>query len=387
MNYWPAEPANLGECHTPFFDLIQSQLPGWRTATATATEFKTADGNFSKRGFAIRTSHNIFGGLGWKWDKTANAWYCQHLWEHYAFGGDKNYLRSVAYPILKETCEFWQDHLKSLPDGRLVVPNGWSPEHGPDEDGVTYNQEIVWDLFNNFVQASDALGKDLPYRMKIAALRDQLVAPAVGSWGQLKEWMTDRDDPKDHHRHTSHLFAVYPGAQISVVKTPALALAAKVSLDARGIDAGSDVREWSFAWRTALYARLGDGESAHRMLQQLFSARNTCPNLFGLHPPMQMDGNFGITAGICEMLVQSQAGEIQLLPALPKAWPAGKISGLCARGGFTVDFAWRDGKLTEAVIHNSAGGACKVRCGDKVATLKIPAGQSILLNSELQRGK
>jgi len=387
MNYWPAEPANLGECHTPFFDLIQSQLPGWRTATAAAKEFKTADGNFSKRGFAIRTSHNIFGGLGWKWDKTANAWYCQHLWEHYAFGGDKNYLRSVAYPIMKETCEFWQDHLKSLPDGRLVVPNGWSPEHGPDEDGVTYNQEIVWDLFNNFVQASDALGADKNFRDQVAALRDKLVAPAVGSWGQLKEWMTDRDDPKDHHRHTSHLFAVHPGTQISVVKTPALAQAAKVSLDARGIDAGSDVREWSFAWRTALYARLGDGESAHRMLQQLFSARNTCPNLFGLHPPMQMDGNFGITAGICELLVQSQAGEIQLLPALPKVWPDGKISGLRARGGFTVNLAWRDGKLTEAVIHSSAGGACKVRCGDKVATLEIPAGESVRLNSELQRGK
>ncbi len=155
MNYWPAEVANLAECHQPFFDLIQSQLPAWRAATAAAPEFRTADGGMTKRGFAIRTSHNIFGGLGWKWDKTANAWYCQHLWEHYAFGGDTNYLRRVAYPILKETCEFWEDHLKTLPDGRLVVPNGWSPEHGPDEDGVSYNQEIVWDLFNNFVQASD----------------------------------------------------------------------------------------------------------------------------------------------------------------------------------------------------------------------------------------
>ena len=384
MNYWPAEPANLGECHTPLFDLIQSQLPDWRKATAASKDFKTAAGNFSKRGFAIRTSHNIFGGLGWKWDKTANAWYCQHLWEHYSFGLDRDYLRRSAYPIMKETCEFWQDHLKSLPDGRLVVPNGWSPEHGPDEDGVTYSQEIVWDLFNNYVAASDALGVDKNYRDQIAALRDRLVAPAVGSWGQLKEWMTDRDDPKDHHRHTSHLFGVYPGTQISVVKTPELAQAAKISLDARGIEAGSDVREWSFAWRTALYARLGDGESAHRMLQQLFSARNTCPNLFGLHPPMQMDGNFGVTAGICEMLLQSQAGEIQLLPALPKAWPSGKISGLRARGGATVDLAWQDGKLTQAVIHSSAGGACKVRCDGKVATLGMSAGQIVRLDSNLK---
>jgi len=399
MNYWPAEPANLGECHTPFFDLMQSQLPGWRKATAAANDFKAADGNFTRRGFAIRTSHNIFGGLGWKWDKTANAWYCQHLWEHYAFGLDKKYLRTVAYPIMKETCEFWEDHLKSLPDGRLVVPQGWSPEHGPDEDGVTYNQEIVWDLFNNFVAASDVLGVDKNYRNQIAALRDRLVAPGVGSWGQLKEWMIEKtgtnalakypelDTPNDHHRHTSHLFGVYPGTQISTVKTPELAQAAKISMDARGIDAGSDVREWSFAWRTALFARLGDGENAHGMLQQLFSARNTCPNLFGLHPPMQMDGNFGVTAGICEMLLQSQAGEIQLLPALPKAWPTGKITGLRARGGFTVDIAWQDGKLTEAVIHSSAGGICKVRYGGKVTTLKISAGRSIRLDSSLQPGK
>jgi alpha-L-fucosidase 2 len=385
MNYWPAEVANLGECHTPFFDLIASQLPAWRKATQAAPEFKTADGNFAKRGFALRTSHNITGGMGWKWDKTANAWYCQHLWEHYVFGLDKNYLRTVAYPIMKETCEFWEDHLKALPDGKLVVPNGWSPEHGPEQDGVSYNQEIVWDLFNNYVAACDALGKDLPYRIKIAALRDKLVTPQIGKWGQLQEWMTDRDDPNDHHRHTSHLFAVYPGKQISASQTPELAKAAKVSLDARGINAGSDVREWSFAWRTALYARLRDAENAHKMLQQLFSARNTCINLFGLHPPMQIDGNFGITAGIAEMLVQSQAGEIELLPALPTAWPTGKISGLCARGGYEVGVAWKDGKLISATIKNVAGdGKCPVRYGGKVVELELKAGETKSLNAKLQ---
>ena len=387
MNYWPVEVANLGECHTPLFDLLASQLPAWRAATAQAKDFRLADGSFTKRGFAVRTSHNITGGMGWKWDKTANAWYCQHLWEHYAFGLDKNYLRATAYPIMKETCEFWEDHLKALPDRRLVVPNGWSPEHGPDEDGVTYNQEIVWDLFNNYVKAADALGVDKDYRDKIAALRDRLVTPQVGSWGQLMEWMIEKngtnaiakspelDTPNDHHRHTSHLFAVYPGTQISAGKTPELAAAAKVSLDARGIDAGSDVREWSFAWRTALYARLRDAEHAHQMLQQLFSDRNTCLNLFGLHPPMQIDGDFGITAGIAEMLVQSQAGEIELLPALPAEWPTGKISGLRARGGYEVGVEWKDGKLVSATVKNVSGdGRAKVRYGDKVVELELKTG-------------
>jgi alpha-L-fucosidase 2 len=151
MNYWPAEPANLAECAVPFFDLVESQLPAWRKATAAAEEFKLADGDFSRRGFAIRTSHNIFGGMGWKWDKTANAWYGRHFWEHYAFGCDKSFLQQTAYPYLKETCEFWENHLKTLPDGRLVVPDAWSPEHGPTEDGVSYSQEIVWDLWMKII--------------------------------------------------------------------------------------------------------------------------------------------------------------------------------------------------------------------------------------------
>ena len=384
MNYWPAEVAGLAECHTPLFDLITSQLPAWRKATAAAPEFKTADGNVCKRGFAIRGAHNITGGMGGNWDNTANAWYCQHLWQHYAFGLDTNYLRTVAYPIMRETCEFWEDHLQALPDGKLVVPHGWSPEHGPVEDGVSYSQEIVWDLFNNVAAATDALGKDLPYRIKIAALRDRLVTPKIGKWGQLQEWMIDRDDPNDHHRHTSHLFAVYPGAQISATRTPALAAAAKVSLDARGIDPGSDVREWSFAWRTALYARLHDAEKAHDMVQHFFAARNSSPNLFGLHPPVQLDGDFGLTAGIAEMLLQSQAGEIELLPALPKAWPAGRITGLRARGGYEIGIEWRDGKLVSATVKNVSGyGQCQVRYGDKVVGLKVKPGEAKKLNGQL----
>ena len=274
----------------------------------------------------------------------------------------------MAYPVIKEICEFWEARMKALPDGTLVVPNGWSPEHGPTEDGVSYNQEICRDLFNNYVAASEALGVDADYRMKIAAMRDKLLVPKIGKWGQLQEWMADRDDPNDHHRHTSHLFGLYPGEQFSVAKTPALAAGAKKSLDARGPT--GDVREWSFAWRTALYARLHDGESAHSMFQYLLANQHTCLNLFGLHPPMQMDGNFGITAGVCEMLMQSYAGAIELLPALPKAWPAGSVKGLKARGNFTVDIAWANGRVTSYNILSATPREVKVRVNGTERTVK-----------------
>ena len=362
MNYWLAEPANLAECHQPLFDLLTASLAPFRKAT------KLAYGD-QIRGFTIRTSHNPFGGMGWKWNIPASAWYAQHFWEHYAFGRDKKYLRTVAYPYLKEVCLYWEDHLKMLPDGRLVAPNGWSPEHGPTEDGVSHDQQIIWDLFTNTIEAAEELGVDADYRRKLSGMRDKLVGPKIGKWGQLQEWMEDRDDPKDQHRHVSHMFAVYPGRQISFSKTPGFAQAAAVSLKARGI--GQAVG-WSNAWKTALWARLLDAESAYAYYHKEVSA-NAFPNLWnGCWPGrlFQIDGNFGITAGAIEMLLQSHAGEIHLLPALPKAWATGSVKGLRARGGYEVHIAWKDGILTGYRIASPDPREVKIRVNGEAKTVK-----------------
>lgn len=374
MNYWLAEPANLPECHIPFFDYV--------TSLREVRKEKTRRHYGDVRGWTVQTENNIFGSSDWRWNPPGSAWYAQHFREHYAFGLDTSFLKDVAYPVLKEICQFWEDHLKTRPDGTLVTPDGWSPEHGPEGEGVTYDQEIVYDLFSNYIEAEDILGIDKEYREKIFSMRERLLKPKIGRWGQLQEWEEDIDDPGNKHRHVSHLFALHPGRQISPLTTPDLAKAARISLTARGDGATG----WSMAWKMNFWARLLDGDHAYVILKNFMNLSGGMgvnyqggggiyANLLCAHPPFQIDGNFGYTAGVAEMLLQSHMDQIHLLPALPKTWPRGKVSGLRARGGFLVDMEWNGNRLISCTITSTGGTNAKIRYKDRISMINLKKGE------------
>ncbi len=384
MNYWPAEPTNLAELHRPFIDYVSSQIPVYRERTRE--EYRRPE----LPGWTIRTENGIFGGGSFIWNPPGSAWYALHFWEHFAFGRDTAYLRDIAYPVLKEVSEFWDALLIRRPDGTVVTPIGWSPEHGPKEEAIAYDLQIVHDLFTNYLEAAAILDVDAEFRARIADLSARLLAPKIGKWGQLQEWETDRDDRTNKHRHVSHLFALHPGRQISSTATPDLFKAARVSLEARG-DGGTG---WSKAWKINFWARFGEGDRAYSLLRALLTPTSSTkiemmnsggvyPNLFDAHPPFQIDGNLGATAGVAEMLLQSHSGEIVLLPALPAAWQAGSVTGLRARGGFEVDLAWTGGRLVSAVLRSTAGQPCRVRYGEKTISLTAAINEAVTLNAQL----
>jgi alpha-L-fucosidase 2 len=388
MNYWPAEPANLSECASPLFELIDSlREPGRKTAKL----------HYGAGGFVAHHITDVWGftapgdgpqyGL---WPMGA-AWLCQHLWEHYAFTGDKTFLAKRGYPIMKEAAQFFLDYLVPDPKGRLVSGPSISPENSyrlPDGTvgnlcmGASMDTQIIRELFNNCILASEALGIDSDYREKLRATVKQLPPMAIGKHGQLMEWSEDYDEPEPGHRHISHLFALHPGWEITPRGTPEFAKAARVTLERR-LKNGGGHTGWSRAWIINFWARLGDGEQAYENLTALLR-KSTAPNLFDLHPPFQIDGNFGGTAGVCEMLVQSHAGEVELLPALPKAWADGRVSGLKARGDFTVDVNWRQGQLASARIESGLGQPCRLRTAVPVTVKPVKGRASSLIVRQVE---
>lgn len=355
MNYWLAEAAHLPETTAPHHRFVQAlRAPGRHTAREM----------FASAGWVVHNETNPYGFTGvhdWAtsfWFPEAAAWLAQQLYEHYRFGGSTDYLRGTAYPVMKEAAEFWLANLRADPrDGRLVVTPSYSPEHGDFTAGAAMSQQIVHDLFTNTLEAARVLGDSPAFRRRVEqALADLDPGLRVGSWGQLQEWKEDLDDPADDHRHVSHLFALHPGRQIG--PGSAWAEAAEVSLTARG-DGGTG---WSKAWKINFWARLRDGDHAHRMLcEQLKSS--TLPNLWDTHPPFQIDGNFGASAGVVEMLLQSQHGVVEILPALPAAWPDGSVRGLRARGGAVVDIDWADGEATYVGLTATRTRALTLRSG------------------------
>lgn len=385
MNYWPAEPTNLSELHEPLFSMLKDLS---HTGQESAQKIYGASGWMLHHNTDLwRITGQVDRPFYGQW-QTSSAWLTQHLWYRYLHTGDKEFLREY-YPVIRGAAEFFKSSLQPHPvSGGLVVSPSNSPENNflrNSNDtasiaaGNTMDNQLVFDLFDLVINASKILNTDHAFAQEIKQLQAQLPPMQIGRFGQLQEWYEDWDEPTDHHRHISHLYGLYPSNQISPIRTPELAEAAKTSI----VHRGDKSTGWSMGWKINWWARLQDGERAYRLLQEQINLTEetsaiteqggTYANMFDAHPPFQIDGNFGVTAGISEMLVQSHDGAVHLLPALPKAWPNGSVKGLVTRGGFVIDMEWNERKITGLSVHSRLGGVLRLRLDHTIASLALTA--------------